>query len=289
MTRALDGLKTPDAFTVAQIARSLSRSRQAVHEAVAALTPCGVILQDGKPLRTYRFCELPESLRVDLLAGAQKSGLEVLQFIRLASDPWRPRIPLASLHMDCIDEAHRLQTVLERIMPRLASPALSGPDRAVLINQAADELNKSPKQTRRLIDRTIERDRGLENWCRLEVYLPERLYRKASTAPATDLEAMFPDLTRYLTSTAGKQLTREVELAIWVKAIDAASAGQSKILISRLLYSKRPDMATGERAMLKALNRRQKTFLDGGGRPSALEPKHFGRPRGPKFTEQDCE
>ena len=74
------------ALTVAQIARAIGVKPQSARERLAGLARDGFTVQDARPVSTWYFCSLPDTLRADLLSKSRAAGFDdVIEFIQSAS------------------------------------------------------------------------------------------------------------------------------------------------------------------------------------------------------------
>jgi len=186
------------AYTANEIAARWGIKRPAVHYYLQSVVPACQMEVRGLKANAWRYDQFPAELRAkgDRIAAAkgQRSGEQLLSRPKVE---WQPAIPLPELHGDCIDFAVKLQRALAPMLETRNDGNISQQERAAAgIKNYAREFEHaiSEKHWWNLYDRTINRDAGAGNWTRLEIYLPNNLKRKESTARRASAAAQFPEL-----------------------------------------------------------------------------------------------
>jgi hypothetical protein len=155
----------PSRFTAAQIAAAGGLTRQAVHSR----------LPDGECLS---FAELPLEWQLEITRrGVQRGYQNGEDYLQRLPSPWKSPVAWAELPEKQQAKAVKLQKAMERALALRDDPAGS-------IAAGLEDFQRqfgytiSERQWRRLVNRTLERDAGEENWQRLEIYLDERALAK---------------------------------------------------------------------------------------------------------------
>src|SRR6266705_4543158 len=159
-------------FTASEIGQSIGQSRFAVRRALASV-PSARVIRDGNETYAWTLAALPQALHD--------------AFARSPLKAWQSPIPLAELHPDLISAATKLrESFAPTFANRFQDDTRSNTELAVA---GVDDYRKtfghpiSPRHWQRLLDRITTRDGGVENWSRLEIYLPDetRLRRTPET------------------------------------------------------------------------------------------------------------
>jgi hypothetical protein len=154
--------------------------------------------------------------------------------------PWQPAVPLREIAAADVESAGKLRAVL---LPFLSAPD-DGPASerdARLASRYSDAFGRTitPRYARKLFLRTLHRDAGLEDWQRLDLYLPDTPRRKqpepAQAGQPTGAE--FATLAAVVDALPSGELNREQKRDVWHVAFneyfrlqaagsDAAAAAQ---------------------------------------------------------------
>jgi len=291
--------------TALEIAAAIGKSKQAVMAALTLLPETTIVRVHGKAAKAWRVAALPQPLRDYLAAAAHRQGCrsaeELLQIPRTL---WKPSIPLDQIAESCFQEAVKLQRGLKPSLLRRRNTDLSAAEReqmGIREHQAAFNRTQpiSDRQFRYLLDRTIERDRGVENWDRLEIYLPENLSRKVTLSRNDQAQSDFPDLVD-LIPTLGASPDPEKRNFLWdtvfqsfEEAVQSGKAkGKARRELLTLLHRAAPFLAANPTALLTAWKRKRRAWIDGDRQLAALDDKraaNSGRRRAPALPDPDRE
>lgn len=168
-------MNAPEVFTASEIAEGLRWPKGQVYAALSREHMVTQIVR-GKEAGAWAIADLPPLLFAEL------QRLKVLFNYRTVEDVlrnptkrWEPPLPLTKLRPQDIGEARQLQ---EGLTNALALPATTSVADRVRI--AARDFERafpgrkiSERQLRRYIERTIERDRGANEFHRWELYLSD--------------------------------------------------------------------------------------------------------------------
>jgi hypothetical protein len=172
----------PRFYTIVQIANALGVTDEAVRKTLKAIDPSGlVMLSNGGSARGWGFYALPETMRAKLIRKAQENGFESAdEYIATNREPWLAPVPFGQVAEKWRNKAFSLQRAFSATL-KLTHGGMLGAD--ALKNALADYekqfgITVTPDYLRRLYLRTIERDRGLKQWHRVELFLDDAAFRK---------------------------------------------------------------------------------------------------------------
>lgn len=169
-------------FTAAQIARAVGISRQAVNGGLEQVGALGQVEAGGKEVGAWSFQVLPIDWQLEITRRGVRRGFENgEQFLAsLPRCPWKAPLPWDRVPQREQDKAAKLQKALARAL-QLRTEGLKGSDLEQVgledFRKACGYPLQDGRHWRRLLQRTIERDGGEENWQRLEIYLDDRAFR----------------------------------------------------------------------------------------------------------------
>lgn len=288
-------------FTAARIARALGRSRQSVHHRLSKIAPDGSIFDKYKraavPAWNDNSPDFPRDLQAKLDAVAKGKGhanrrallRAGLERFRITDSNGR-RVTFSELAPTAQERALKLQRALTPLLPRRDDLQLSALE---FDSRGTAEYNKvfgyaiQPKTWRALLNRTIERDGGEENWRRVDIYVePNPALRQVATRSLIRARAAgFDDLHETLTELGQREsLSVEDRALLWTRSCDelqaAIDAGrklkQSKRAILSTIYESR--LLRGDfEALRKTFSRKWEVYLARESKPcinrSTLRPK----------------
>ncbi|MEI9895224.1 MAG: hypothetical protein WDN28_15370 [Chthoniobacter sp.] len=141
--------------------------------------------------RLWALSQLPEALRGELVALAAARGFrDAGAMLTTPQAVWQPPVPLAEVAGQALGKARKLCTAFAGTLQRLNDLTLSEAEfrqRGLADYRAVFGYEISAKQWKRLLDRTVTRDHGAEDWQRMEIYLDENCARRA---PANTVAAV---------------------------------------------------------------------------------------------------
>ena len=195
-------------YTAAILGRAAGLSARALLRHIKT-APRSVAIVEGNPTRQWALEDLPDYIIEKIRANAR--GIELHVFLSTAPDPWqitdavtRRIIPLSDIDEREIIKAAKLRNVLKEIMRDRSNPILSAAEsetRGLELYRREFGHPLSPRTFRAIVKRTIERDRGFENWLRLDIYLdgnPARKHAPDAVQRNTDAAQIFGPLHKTL-------------------------------------------------------------------------------------------
>jgi hypothetical protein len=231
-------------FSASQIASALGWRRQRAQRALAGIAADGVLVLGGNEAQAFALKSLPIRLINTLRAEASRQGYESIE--RLIAFPprrWVPAAPLARQSPAAIERAQKLRAALTPALERSSNPG----NRATHL--AKDFLGRfketmgyaiTERHWIRLLERTLKRDGGAEDWGRVEIYLDDRPVPAAQTVAS--LEFKFEGLGLALGAVDNPQAPNDLQRAlIWHKAFedyeDLLATGNQASRVKRALVS----------------------------------------------------
>jgi hypothetical protein len=271
--------KPESIFTAAEIARVLACSRQNVHRQLACIVADGEKIAAGNLAKAWTLGSLPASIVRQLSVKAEAKGYRTTA--ALLAEPFtrfEAPFPLPEMARAVIERAGRLRNALQGIVALAKDSSVSASDLTTrgLASYKREFGNQvSAKHWRALLDRTIERDNGAEEWTRLELYIEENPARISRHLPITlarekKLEVLEDMLASLQGSTA---LTPQQSVYFWTKSCDqlqleidaGAKTKKAKRAILQVL-EKSGFVGTDFHSIRRNFDRKWRTYLTGGGR-----------------------
>ncbi len=214
-------------FTAAQIATALNMKRQSVQWHLRDMPCTGVRIVAGNETNVWTVSQLPSQLRERLAAAASQQHCRTADdLLSMPPEQWRPAITLDKISDDGIHAATKLR---EALKPWLAQQHDLNLSSAEMEARGVDDYQRvfgnriTPRYWRELFMRTLRRDGGVEEWSRLEIYLPDRLKQKKS-AQSTVSKALaedFAELESYIMACGNPQAPSKTECAaVWTLALE---------------------------------------------------------------------
>jgi hypothetical protein len=288
-------------FTAAVLARALGCSKQNVHQQLATVAPDGEQFARGNLAKAWRMDSLPTKIITSLASKAATKGYTTLAAFML-NEPFKryePEIPFAHIAPAAREKAFKLQQALR---PFVRSCDGDNVKTAELVQRGVTEYRRvfgysiTAKHWRDLLDRTIERDNGNEEWDRPEVYLDDNPARISSTRPiaiARDrglevLEAALIELCKT------EVLTVEQKVHLWTRACDelqlqiqnGAHEKKTKRAIIKALAASGL-LGADKETIRRNLNRQWLRYMANGGKP--LTDRRTVRQKKHKISQHDFE
>src|ERR1700733_9796904 len=218
------------AFTAAQIPAALAMKRQAVQWHLRDV-PAGVRIVAGNEAAVWRVDQLPASLRSRLAAvAAQQRCRTVDALLSMPRQQWQPALSLDKISDADIQAATKLRDALRPWLIQQHDPNLSAAElesRGIADYQKFFGNRITARHWRELFKRTLRRDGGAEEWNRLEIYLPDRLKKKAASAGVVSeaLAADFAELEGFIAGCTNPHAPNKTECAaVWTLALEKLTA-----------------------------------------------------------------
>jgi len=258
---------SPASFTVRQVAAAAGLSKRGTQKALADTDPCGSVIVRGNETPTWTFDALPERIRAAIASRAYANGQSLADLLESCPKPWSPELPLSEVAEACLETAKQLRAALLPALQRMDAPTLT-PAEAVRLGLADYERafghTITERHWRRLMDRTLRRNGGAEDFHRLELYLPEHPRRKAA-ATVLPGEQDFKELGESIQAFTDPAAPTRAEIAaLWSEVFElyedrAETQAGKRPLRRRLLNFLRrhaPWLAQTDRALRVAFERK---------------------------------
>ncbi len=226
---------------------------------------------NGRAFDGWTVAALPDDLRAELMAVQKRERFATLDAM-LAAAPRRyePPLPRAEIAEHCWRQAAMLQHALAPSLARMHAGNLNAAEfERRGVSDYAEHFGQavSPRHWRALFKRVCDRDGGREQWDNAALYLPERLARKTSPAPASGhvdgaAESGFADIITRLAACADPGAPNEAERAgIWELVFThydrlvkgrGQPAKRARRLLCDFIAARAPVLAPTRDALLKA-------------------------------------
>ena len=267
-------------FTAAQIAAKLGRSPRLVRRALAGIAPSGECVMRGNLTAQWSLGALPAALQTELQAATEKRGLATIAALFNEVGPWHPELPWRDVDNEQQTDALKLQRALLPILERHRSPILEGSELVEIgLRNYTREFGReiAPDRWRYLFNRTLERDRGAEQFHRPELFLTGNIRRAKENMPRQQPGAMpaefkqLHDVIRSFGNPANP--TSDEKALLWQRVyeqlrpvVEHRSAFKSaRLRILKFLCATVPGLASTDNALRVALSRAIQlgSFADG--------------------------
>lgn len=288
-------------YTATQIARASGIAKRRVLSMLALhASPSGRVVVSGNTADAWEVGALPEDLRAILAGRASQFGFRSIgDLLSNPVEPWQPNWPLSKIVAEHVDYARRLKTTLIELMAGLADLRRDlGELKTRARARYCREFQRpalSERHLNRLAAMVEERDRGFEEWERVEIYLPER-YQKASPSACPALAKGMKNLPILADAIdavrAPEKPTSEDRNMVWRAAVECLcsltdqgnSEREAKRLIRRFLGTYAAWLAPSEEALKRALNRKLDVVINQGALVDRRK-EASGNRRRPDFSE----
>ena len=265
-------------------ARETRISRQGVAKLLLDVPPSGVRVERGnQETPAWTLESLPAELRRRLQLAVKHYNYRNEETL-LANPPasWSPPVPLRDVTDDEQNRAAKLRDVLAHYLRDTSKPAA---DRDALIAaRYGDAFGHviTADYARKLYQRTLDRDAGLGDFGRLEIYLSENPRRREApewTNTASNLADTLPALeSRIAAITTPGNPPKSVVRSVWHVAFEEytrlVSQGADQCRTARILreflHDRAPFMPRNRDTLLKSWNEKLPRWLAREGAPGAL-------------------
>lgn len=272
---------TAPQFTVAILASTLGKHPFAIRRALGGCTPSGECVVRGNLTAWWNWEALPLVLQKELETAAANRGLATVPALFNEVAPWQPEFPWREVCPEQQTEALKLQRALLPTLERQHSPILEGSELvAIGLRDYEREFNRAipADRWRYLFNRTLERDRGAQQFHRAELYLPGNLKRAAKSSAANDGATEFESLRECIARFNDPQKPTGAEIdALWIEVVELfaelATETNSKKLKRRLLdylWHRAAFLAASWNALRVNFDRKVKAVVAQGGNGLAL-------------------
>lgn len=270
-------------FTAAEIATALNVTAQSVRQMLAGTEPSGNIIVRGQETKAWAVECLPGAIIARLESTRQaKLFRSIVEVLTMKWTRYFPAFPLAEIAQADIDQATRLRNALARV---LKHPEWKGVE---LESAGCEDFRKehgreiSTSRWSEIYRRTVDRDGGLREWHRIELYLPDQPRRISIATEANELAGVrFAALELAIGSVKKPSSpTLDEKALIWFRAFE-----QFKLLKETLIEEKKAKKAIiqilfnsgyvgrDERNIERNFLRKINEYNEASDHPSAIEDK----------------
>lgn len=267
----------PQHFTALQIARALGKTRQHVHQQLAAVVSIRVV-SHGQPTRAWSIDSLPAKLRRELSAIAEKKRhRSTAQLLSEQPARFEPDVPFALTSVAARNRALQLREALRPFITARNSEDVRSAEfaeRGVREYRRVVGHTVSAKHWRDLFERTLLRDNGYDEWERPEIYLQRNAARVATAAPISAAREHRLEVLEDALSTivAHGELNVQRKVYLWTKVCDqlqlSAEAGahvkKTKRLILKVLV-RSGLLGSDQETLRRNLNHQWQKYCASGG------------------------
>jgi hypothetical protein len=270
------------AYTAAQLAVAARISKQTVLKSLAGIAAAENILVRGNETSAWTFDLLPPSLKENLAECARRNGMDIAGYLDAFANPWQPPVALAQVSASCLDDAKKLRAALLPGLQRMDAPMLTPTEK---IRLGLEDYKRAfghvitERHWRRLMDRTLRRDAGVEDFQKLEIYLPEKPACKADAKRLLPAERTFKCLTDLIQSFAEPNAPTWTEIAaFWAQVFEFYKSGANtkrelralRRELVNFLFRHAPFLAESKRAVRVAFDRKFVRWNEQGESAAAL-------------------
>lgn len=170
-----------DYFSAREIGDALGKPRPSINRALKSAPADGTKIASGNRACAWSFAAMPEPIRAELARISRARGYRSpLDVLRNPPTSWELSIPLAEIEPAEIAASQRLQAALARALALPADARMEAREELAATDYRREFRHVvSTRHLRRLIKRTLERDRGAGEFHRLEIYLTEAPRKQA--------------------------------------------------------------------------------------------------------------
>jgi hypothetical protein len=271
-------------------------SRQAVCAGLVKTGAAGMLNSEGRQVEGWRFSDLPLDWQLEITRRGVARGFDNgEQFLAGLPEVWRCPLPWPQVAESQQRKAAKLQKALARALAlRSAQAATASQVEQTGLDDFKAEFGYplSARHWRRLLNRTVERDAGEENWQRLEIYLDERAFSapKAKRGAQAN-EYVHRCLDETLTALENRQApTAEDRKFLWDavfrhyeqltgQLVDSPAGNEERRLVKASLVSylfkafPAGTLCATEKSLRNRFDEKLRQWRDGGRAPQALEDR----------------
>jgi len=273
-------------FSAARIAKQLGKAASTVRQALAKIDTKETVEVAGQIAKAWAFEVLPDGMRAELdrLASERgyRSGREMLE---RAGEPWQPEVALKDILPADREKAEKRCRAFAETWKRMKSPALSDADVVEIglrdyrreFGHAIDE-----RTWRRIRERAIKRDRGLNQFNRPELFLDEDARRAGADIEAVAKRNSWePLLGEFATANSNSELSDEKIVWLWMTAFDrlkledeqSATFRRLRAELLEFVFGTFPAIAKSAEALRKQFELRWARWTESGGSVRSIMDK----------------
>jgi hypothetical protein len=270
------------AYTAAQIAGASRISKQAVLKSMAGIPAVESVIVRGNETPAWSVDAMSLSITEKIVACARRNGLNIADYLDAFVNPWRPPVALGHVSETCLAVATKLRAALLPALQRMNAPMFTPTERVrrgLQDYECAFGHSITERHWRRLVDRTVRRDAGTEDFERLEIYLPEKPAGKADAKHLLPAEMKFKSLTDEIQGFANPTTPTRTEIAgFWAETFEFYQAGAEtkceqralRRALVNFLFRHAPWLAQNKHALRVAFDRKFERWIKNGESGAAL-------------------
>ncbi|PXA04336.1 hypothetical protein DDZ13_07330 [Coraliomargarita sinensis] len=298
-----------NAYTAADIATALNRTARGVRKSLAGIEADSVVIVKGKETSAWKIESLPKALQGALHEAAEQHGhLSIDRLMQFPKEQWQPRhrdkiVTLGELKGHCIEDAKKLQRALSEILPMVAEGTLPSEEIEALglrdYKQAFGHTI-TPGHWWKLAKRSLDRDRGFQQFDRTEIYLSAKLSLKQPGKPKKSLpDGALARLEMHLQGceTPARPSNTERTL-IWDSACSELEClveegwkeAEARKVVINTIHRSGVVLSKNLPALRRNFDRKLKAWIESGGDLQAVKDKRAersGNRRAPELPEED--
>jgi hypothetical protein len=281
--------QAPKTFSAAQIALRLGVSDRTVRNLLDGVPHTSIEEICSKPAKVWAFADLPSAMRQRLNQIAEERGYGPQagkRFLGAQDVRWNPPVPVTDIEESFMVRAVKLQRALQ---PWLGTIHLENQERVKLAlldyqreyGRGTKEGSKriTPEHWWRLVKRTLDRDRGFNEWWRVELFLDDAAFRRKSKVVVAaqlafpDVQVVIDALSDKLSPTVKERNDVFHEAFLELKRVEEEgdSVRRAKRALLTFLFSAAPGLAKTEEALRRAFDDKWRRWSDGECVRSALD------------------
>jgi hypothetical protein len=269
-------------LTAAQIAVALGRYPQVIRRWLIGVSPDGRHVVRGKSTAVWNVGSLPVFIQEQLQKIAKQRGCRCVGDLLGKPDAWQPKIPWNKVCSEQQEQALKLQRALMPVIERRENSLLDNVEfETIGARQYQVEFGRAikPEKWRYLFDRTLERDRGFEQFHRPELFLPGNLKHSTAVARGTGDDAEFESLNFCIGTFGDPQKPNTTEIdAFWIEIMElfsdlvvgAAKPKKAKRQLLDFLWRRASFLARSPNALRVNFDRKLKVWRETQGDETAL-------------------
>lgn len=290
--------------TAAQIAEELNLTAHAVRKRLAAMPKFKAAI-DGRQATFWNLADLPAEWRFRIETIAKNRGYaDGKSFMADSNRRWQPPVPSARIDKGCFEQAILLREALNAPIERrntLGQSELTALGLAEYKRVFGHSIIE--KNWQAIFDRTIQRDRGAENFTRVEIYLDNAAFdRPVANKTALQLRHLHLPLQDQIKNLENKIDPTQADLEFLFHAAfihfenlteeepNFREVRQIKKSLVSFLRGAIPTLAKSETSLRKQFDRRMKKWIKGGRSHGSLQDmRHLasGNFRRPDFSADE--
>ncbi len=252
------------AFPASKIASALGKARPQIARSLAN-TPHEEGKSRGVAARCYRVDDLPFEMKAEIHAKAHSLNTSADRLVETPPMKWRPACPEILPKARKKAESRR-DTLAPLVRNRGEMSILALAKKAATRATTID--SSSERTLRRIITRAIERDAGLEDWDRWEIWIDEAYPSRAHCA-AADVETSSATIDQRAGCDSAERSREDIAIFAVHRIADLMKSGKNlrtaKAEVATQIESSFPNFSTSRASLLKILKNAWKNGMETAG------------------------